>query len=209
MELTTIPRWTNRRELLDDCIAAGDTTAESGVDRGAFSREMLARNPRRHFAVDPYVDLHPGGIWQAGRLVGWRERFLDAHQQFATDARVAFVRATSANFWRTCQPGEFDMVYLDGSHVLDAVRLDLRGAWRAVRPGGWITGHDWCDDIRVLPGVRVAVSEFAVAARVPVYLTDEPAVDPVWFAERLADFTVAYRSYAIRRDERDSPFPQT
>jgi predicted O-methyltransferase YrrM len=52
--------------------------------------------------------------------------------------------------------GEFDLVYLDGDHSFAAVCEDIRTWMPKVRPGGWLTGHDYCE---LTEGVRRAVDQ--------------------------------------------------
>jgi hypothetical protein len=53
-------------------------------------------------------------------------------------------------------PGMVDMVYLDGLHDYDGVRDDMRMWAGRIRPGGWLTGHDYHKNF---PGVIQAVDE--------------------------------------------------
>lgn len=186
-------RWASRVDMLADIIPPNATTAEIGIDRGMFSREILAHRPRRHWAVDPYV----GTVWQLGRLVTPGERLDAARRVLAVDPRVAWAFCRSAAWWPTLAAGELDMVYLDGAHDRDSVAADLVGAMRAVRPGGWIAGHDWTNDDRVLPGVRAAVASLAAELGLELFLTAEPP-GPVWFDNHLAPFRVAYDSWAFQ-----------
>jgi SAM-dependent methyltransferase len=54
---------------------------------------------------------------------------------------------------------DLDLVFIDADHTYDACRADIRAWIRHVAPTGILCGHDY--GLRQLPGVKVAVDEFA------------------------------------------------
>ena len=85
---------------------------------------------------------------------------LEVEQKFGLDERVAIHRMASQQFFS--QAITLDWVYIDGDHSQAAVLADLRAAWRAVRPGGFITGDDypWRDADRSYP-IKLTLEQFA------------------------------------------------
>ena len=86
-------------------------------------------------------------------------------RKFDLDERVVIHRMASQRFFAQAIP--LDWVYIDGDHSQDAVLADLRTAWRAVRPGGFIVGDDylWRDADGSLP-IKLALEQFSREAGV-------------------------------------------
>ena len=53
--------------------------------------------------------------------------------------------------------GSFDFVYIDGNHIYEFVKLDLKCWVPKVKRPGWIGGHDY--QHKRAPGVKPAVLE--------------------------------------------------
>lgn len=153
---------------------------EVGVDKGEFSQAFLAHWQGHAFlGVDPYLPYH-GMPWP-------REAdFQIAVIRYERYARVAkLVRAGSLEMADTLRTTDrdlwggtlFDFVYLDGCHLYDSVKADLEAWWPLVSDAGILAGHDFDGDH---PGVIRAVTEFAAANDLTVYLTQE--AQPSWYA---------------------------
>ena len=56
-------------------------------------------------------------------------------------ARGGTHRMTSDAFFAR-EPGEFDVIFIDGLHLYEQVHRDLEGALTRLRPGGWVALHD-------------------------------------------------------------------
>ena len=59
----------------------------------------------------------------------------------------------------------FDLVYIDADHTYESVKDDIAAWFPKVKPGGWITGHDYVDGYENDPniyGVIPAVNELVV-----------------------------------------------
>ena len=52
---------------------------------------------------------------------------------------------------------ELDFIYIDGDHRYEAVKNDIKLAFKKVKKGGIIAGHDYCNECE---GVIRAVNEF-------------------------------------------------
>jgi hypothetical protein len=74
---------------------------------------------------------------------------------WAYEDRVTILRCTSqkAASWL----GLFDMVYIDAEHSYEAVKKDIKLWLPHVKPGGFISGHDYGH--KRFPGVKQAVDE--------------------------------------------------
>lgn len=141
--------------------------AEIGVEQGKYAEELCRANPA--------ATLHCVDAWQAYR--GYREHVtqakLDGFYQAARE-RLATYRAEFHRAYSTDAAGSFknrslDFVFIDGNHRLDHVIADLHAWVPKVRPGGIVSGHDWCR--RKQSGYSVHVVE-AVTAYVQAYHID-------------------------------------
>ena len=94
--------------------------------------------------------------------------------------------------------GSLDFVYIDARKGYLKVKEDLLDWAPRVRPGGLLSGHDYCTNPPIGPGcagshkgapftvgVRQAVDELAAALKRKVYYTQEPGkedkVAPSWY----------------------------
>lgn len=158
--------------------------AEVGVDRGEFASMFLDRFPQIHqwWGVDPYSP-YPGMEWDRGADYQFALTRLQRHSD-----RARIIRLESVAAAKLFAPGAVDFVYIDGDHTLASVRADLEAWWPALSPQGILAGHDF-DDHPEHAGVKQAVTEFAGARGLTVYLTSpvegyhaEPL--PSWYCYR-------------------------
>lgn len=98
------------------------------------------------------------------------------YSQRATILKMGSVEAASQ-----FDDGSLDLVFLDADHSYEGVRADI-AAWAGkVRPGGWLSGHDYRSDYpdADFSGVDRAVDEWATATgRVIVQ-----GQNTTWFAQ--------------------------
>lgn len=143
--------------------------AEIGVWKGDFSAHLIRfTRPTRLHLIDPWqfqADLPRA--WYGGLAAG-SQADMDAisdgvRARFASEMAAGTVevhRTTSVEALARLDDGSLDWIYIDGNHLYEGVRDDLRAALPKVRPGGLIACDDygspgWWED-----GVRKAVDEF-------------------------------------------------
>lgn len=141
---------------------------EIGVDRGLFAASICHANPGVHlYGVDPWHDYPEYGevytqpyadacyAEAVARLAPYnvtliREQSMDAVKQFADDS--------------------LDFVYIDGNHAYDFVLADITEWSKKVRPGGIVSGHDYCRPKNrnrwKFQGVIKAVNDYVVKFKV-------------------------------------------
>lgn len=142
---------------------------EIGVFKGDFSAYLLENfNPERLMLVDPWE-----GIIHSGDQNG------NGHEEYTGDKLYSMVnnrfeswkqivslhRVKSTDFFYTIVDNIIDLVYVDGDHSYDGCKKDLIEAFRVVKNGGWIVGHDYGinpnrSNHQGSPGVTKAVDEF-------------------------------------------------
>ena len=148
-----------RLHLLD-LLPKNSIGAELGVFEGAFSREILERvRPEVLFLVDTFSGRVCSGD-ENGENIRWRygdELHQILRQEYANNAGVHVVRSDSIAWLQQCRAGMLDWVYIDTTHEYGQTACELAAAAIAVRPGGFIGGHDYHEQF---PGVIKAVLEF-------------------------------------------------
>lgn len=163
-------RFDSRLEMLHE-IPQGSDCCEVGVFAGDFSRQIAAIcDPARLVLVDLFQawtfsgDEHGGN----GRTLSG-DFMLDAAKALAADRPgVEVYKGASRDVLPTLADCSIDFIYIDADHSYAAVKADLEQAWRIVRYGGFIAGHDYsinaerCADASHYGafGVKQAVDEF-------------------------------------------------
>lgn len=172
----------NRAHVLCELIELHNlmTGAEIGVGSGPTTRALMERLPQFEWiGVDHWPAgfmLHPPsrGAITAADQARVRARYLLLVEEFAP--RLRLIEKPSVEAASDIADGSLDIVFIDGDHTYEGCRADIL-AWRSkVRPGGWLTGHDYRWD--AFPGVRQAVDE----------LVPDPQIadDFVWLTRLLA-----------------------
>ena len=80
--------------------------------------------------------------------------------------QLIVMHMTSVQALNQLADNTLDWIYLDGCHLYEVVLAELFCAQRVVKPGGFISGHDYCHDLRWEDGVIIAVDEFIEAGLV-------------------------------------------
>lgn len=118
------------------------TGAEIGVDRGLFAKEICKANPGvKLYGVDPWLDYPEyGENYTQSYADGCRAEAVKRLAPYG----VELLRKASALAAGDFADGSLDFVYIDGNHAYDFVLQDIE-LWSAkVRPGGVVSGHDYC-----------------------------------------------------------------
>lgn len=152
-----LPRWCVIADLVSRCgLRVG---AEIGVAEGRFSTALLTLCPDVTLTgVDPYLPGYQtwdGGEWDDAQQVIHRETALAVVEKFAP--RFTLLEKTSSEAASGFEDGSLDFVFIDADHSYEAVKADIATWLPKVRPGGWITGHDY--NPHLFPGVVKAVKE--------------------------------------------------
>lgn len=175
---------TNRDTLLRS-LPHGGTVVEVGVWRGDFAATILRENnPRELWLVDCW-QAQPGTVYEQ---VDWAAR--EDHEanlehvlwRFSLDPRVCVMPMFSAVAARSTGMPCVDIVYLDADHTRAGIDADLVVWWPKVKPGGWLTGHDYLDT--AWSQVRSAVDAFAADRGLQVLVTRERNAAASWAIQK-------------------------
>ncbi len=164
----------DRLELLDVIGLEEKVCAEIGVLRGEFSAEILARNPKELFLIDPWLSQPRGEYsdFQNYKEPLFNEIEKETRDRFRDDTRVRIFKLFSHEGAAIFEARMFDFVFIDGNHDFCHCYMDLCMWSMLVKPGGWIGVHDYQKTCFI--GVTQAVNAFARITEQPIqYVTQE------------------------------------
>jgi len=178
----------NRLAMLD-FIPKHGTVAELGVFVGDFAAEIIARCQPKKLDL---VDLWPDNCFSADQNGGnpWRfqigdDLFKTVIDRFRKDSFgfyyntdfLSIYRHSTTDWFAMQGSATFDFIYIDADHSYPAVKADLKEAWRCLRRGGYLGGHDYSvNPAKVVNaeyynhmGVKAAVDEFMADKGIPMH----------------------------------------
>lgn len=141
--------------------------AEVGVFAGELSRLLLKREDLKLVMVDSWATSSPDGAYaQSGDFhAGLNQLSQDAFKQCAEQstrfagARRTFLPMTSLEAAAAIPDASLDFVFLDADHSYEAVLADIAAWLPKVKPGGFLSGHDYENTEYPAFGVKRAVDE--------------------------------------------------
>lgn len=160
-----IDGWTSGWELLWLGLSAADhkKIIEIGAWKGRTTYMLAHYTKGKVYAVDHWSG--PTNIME--HKDGYKE-VLDngpdfVYNQFMKNvepvkSKIVVVRENSNTAYRTMEENygkDFDMLFIDGDHQYQQVKLDIQNYMKLLKPGGLICGHDYPG----YPGVVKAVNE--------------------------------------------------
>lgn len=162
MNLSAIPNWSTPREARELArLAAGKTVLEIGAYLG-HSTILMAEAGATVWSVDWHRGDSGGdpGLGAQNTLPRW---WANVRQHGMEDQVVGLV-GRSHHVLPLLRHGSFGLIFIDGSHTLEAVRQDIALSLPLLRSGGELAFHD-CSPI--WPGVVGAIEELEKGAYKP------------------------------------------
>ncbi len=153
-----------RRPVLD-LIEPDFICAEIGVWKGYLSWQILKKNPRELYLIDPWVSQSYVERWYNIKQSEMDKIYHKVVDKYKDHANVHIIRDYSANVEFTTE--FFNWVYIDGDHSYLNVLEDLRHYYPLIKEGGFLCGDDygWHDkhhenNPELSGGPKRAVDEF-------------------------------------------------
>jgi len=135
---------TDRKSLMAS-LPKGGIGAEIGVSEGCFSDVLLeVCKPAILFLVDPWVHVASAALRNDPANVGQKgqeARYTQVRQRLGSEPAVSIVRMYSLEAAKSFEDNFFDWVHIDADHT--RAGEDAEAWWSKVKPGGWLTGHDY------------------------------------------------------------------
>jgi hypothetical protein len=128
------------------------TMVEVGVWQGQDARWLLVCLPRLTLhLVDPFQAPKPGDSWhdQGDKFAKRPQQQHEIHFRMVTDLckqfapRAILHRQYSVEAATKFADRSLDLVFIDAAHDYANVKADIEAWHGKVRPGGWLSGHDY------------------------------------------------------------------
>lgn len=119
-------------------------------------------NKRKNITIDaidtwegsPQENLHQKDPHQDGTLYDIFLKNIEPVKHIITPVKMDSIQASFRYEDRS-----LDFVFIDASHIYEAVKADIQAWLPKVKIGGYIGGHDYNTNIEPLNGVKLAVDE--------------------------------------------------
>lgn len=140
--------------------------AEIGVFAGELSSRLLARPDLTLYLVDSWATEHAPAYAQSGdfhaTLNGMQQervyQITQAVVEFA-GARAKILRQDSREAAKGIADASLDFVFIDADHSYEGCKADIEAWLPKIKPGGFISGHDYENTAYPKFGVKRAVDE--------------------------------------------------
>ena len=121
----------------------GTTGVEIGVYRGEYA-EVLAKSGLKMYGVDPWLAYVEYPYYNYVNEQ-WREdeNYSETVKRIAPYPNYQLIRNTSIGALDYFEDNSLDFCYIDGNHSFKYVAEDICNWIKKVKPGGWISGHDY------------------------------------------------------------------
>ncbi|MFC1550403.1 class I SAM-dependent methyltransferase [Candidatus Neomarinimicrobiota bacterium] len=159
------------RRLLLDLLPKHSIGAEIGVHLGDFSKQIIkVVSPNELHLIDPWIhqisstykDALYGGKTKDGQNE-MDKRYERVCRRFDKQINANIVkvhRGLSSTILKQFSDEYFDWIYIDGNHLYEYVKIDLKLSLKKIKSFGFITGDDYSDGGWWKGGVKKAVDEF-------------------------------------------------
>jgi hypothetical protein len=160
-----------RVDMIRALVPTIGVVGEIGVFKCDFARQLSSvLKPKRLVLFDLFE-----GPMCSGDVDGNNMAWTDMGQEYLEAQKIGeTVKGDSSACLSKFEDDTFDMLYIDGDHSYEGVQKDLEQAYKKVRPGGWIMGHDYQMNMVKAKtcynfGVKRAVDEFCAQKNQVIY----------------------------------------
>ncbi len=162
--------YNTRLDMIKAHIPRSSIIAEIGVFKGTFARQINdILSPTKFFLIDLFSGEMCSGN-EDGNNVVYTNMDTEYRQivEYARDKPyITVIKDDSSRFLSILPDNMLDMIYIDGDHSYEGCKKDLLEAYKKVRNGGYICGHDYEMNMSKAQtvyefGVKKAVDEFCL-----------------------------------------------
>jgi hypothetical protein len=137
--------FSDRDSMIHAIAKPGMKICEVGVFLGQFAQVLASTLPEELVLIDPWDGECISGNQDGNNVVkaNLSEAYPLIQKHFSRWDWVKVRRGLSQNILPLYPDNYFDMIYIDGLHSYEGCTADLDLAYKKVKPGGWICGHDY------------------------------------------------------------------
>jgi len=143
---------------------------EIGVFKGDFLDYLVKEcNIGTIDAVDLFEGTTCSGDVDGNNVVYYDVRisYLELSEKYKDALNIKLHKSNSITFLQNQEDNTYDIIYIDGDHSYNGVKNDLINAYRKIKNGGYIMGHDYEMNMNKAKtsynfGVKQAVDEFCI-----------------------------------------------
>jgi lipopolysaccharide biosynthesis glycosyltransferase len=143
---------------------------EIGVFKGEFLHYLEKNcNWGSIDAVDLFEGTTCSGDADGNNLVYYDvgKSYLELLEKYKEMPNIKIYKSNSIHFLQNQDDNTYDIIYIDGDHSYNGVKQDLMNAFRKIKKGGYIMGHDYEMNMKKAKnkydfGVKQAVDEFCI-----------------------------------------------
>ena len=163
-----LPRIYNTRiDMISELVSKGGAYCEIGIFKGDFAKELMKLEPVKLLLLDLFEGVCGSGDVDGNNYedANLDESYKNLTALYSNNPEVSIMKGDSSTNLSLQEDESFDMIYIDGDHSYEGCKKDLLEAYKKVKRGGWIMGHDYELNLnrgKILWefGVRKAVDEF-------------------------------------------------
>jgi hypothetical protein len=141
---------------------------EIGIFKGTMAKQIEPVLDPSLFVLIDYFEGEMGSGDQDGNnfeFVDLGTCYRELTDYFKAKPSVVVTKGDSVASMNTYPDQTFDMIYIDGDHSYEGCKRDLETAFRKIKKGGYIMGHDYEMNMKKAHkeyffGVKRAVDEF-------------------------------------------------
>lgn len=124
---------------------------EVGTLRADLTKTLLWQFPGLTlYTIDPW-EYEEGNLFEAGHppeeIAESKAHALNCLKEFGS--RVVIMPMKSDEAFKVI-PGPVDFVWIDGDHMIESVKKDIRNGLKLVKPGGILGGHDYATVVEAI-----------------------------------------------------------
>ena len=169
--------YETRQDMIKSLNLKGHV-AEIGVFRGEFADDILKLCPNitKLTLVDIWEPANIASGDQDGnnmKCYSGIDNYQTVLSKYFQNTKVRIIRDDSVSYLSTLRDNILDAIYIDADHSYEGCLRDLESAYRVVKDGGYIMGHDYkitskCQHDHVF-GVGKAVDELCKKYNLSIY----------------------------------------
>jgi predicted O-methyltransferase YrrM/tetratricopeptide (TPR) repeat protein len=170
---TKMRLFETRRDMMEALVPTGGTYAEIGIFQGTFAKYLhTTLKPSKLVLLDLFSGRMGSGDQDGNGFTMCNLDTVYSHFiNFTKDhPEVVAIKGDSSTELGKFEDNSFDMIYIDGDHSYEGCKKDLEVAFRKLKRGGFLMGHDYEMNMKKAQtawvfGVHQAVDEFCQTHR--------------------------------------------